>query len=281
MTVLEKGLTPPAIANGLPVSESASFVPCSNAFTRLKVQRLTTAHKPFLARGITVKRCSHCQLARSYCICRWLQPFDGDPELDVVLLMHRDEILKPTNTGRLIANAFPQHCKAFEWSRLAPPSDLLKILTDPSRQCAVVYPASEQRKVLAVDSMSDMTPTISQSQRLPEIAKQKTLLTVILLDGTWRQAARMMNHSQWLQSVPVLPLSDVEQAEYKMRKATEDKRLATAEAGVALLQQLGRDKAAHHLKQLFQVFNYHYSASRACTRVTMSESHRYFEQLPV
>ncbi len=201
--------------------------------------------------------------------------------LEVILLMHRDEILKPTNTGRLIANAFPHDCKAFEWSRLSPPPELLTILADSSRQCAVVYPAGENREILNIASDDARSTAAPSSQPYLDEVNKKRLLTVILLDGTWRQAARMMNHSHWLKSVPVLPLLDVEQAEYKMRKASDGERLATAEACAALLQQLGRDKAAHHLKQLFQVFNHHYSASRACTKVSVTDAHHYFGCLPV
>jgi hypothetical protein len=248
----------------------------SNAFIAVFNRRLQTTRRPFLARGSAIKRCGHCMIAQSHCVCAWLKPFSGSRVLppstdamavDLVLLMHSDEILKPTNTGRLAADAFPSNCWVFEWSRLEPPSELITLLEDPERQCVVVYPSTLTRPEFAATVQSD-TP-------------QKRL-TIILLDGTWRQAARMINHSQWLAHVPSLSL-DITAIEkgsnYAMRKATQATRLSTAEATAIALAQVGQASASFHLLQLFTVFNCHYYATRACIKPAVTDAHLYLESL--
>ena len=189
-------------------------------------------------------------------------------EFDIALLMHRDEILKPTNTGRLLAEAFPEHCLAFEWSRLEPNGELIKILEDPSRQCAVIYPAKQLRSSIDVTELD----TFSCSEGKPAVSRRPTF---ILLDGTWRQAARMFNHSQWLKNIPTLTLPDPDAGGYAVRKSSDSTRLSTAEAAVLLLQHCGQSAAGEHLAHMFTVFNYHCRATRNCTDVELTSSHQY------
>lgn len=242
-----------------------------NAYKQLFKARMTTAKKPFLARGTTVKRCGECFLAQSYCICNWLKPYGGHLPYDLVLLMHRDEILKPTNTGRLLADAFPSQCMAFEWSRLEPSSELLALINDPARQCALVYPARDERKKVNFN-----TELISVGHTSVSVKGQSsTRPTLIFLDGTWRQAARMFNHSDWLAGVPFYALDDAVMGEYAMRKASDSSRLATAEAAGLVLDALNASLASQHLQHIFAVFNQHYAATRACIPVVPSASHTY------
>ena len=247
----------------------------TNAFIAVFNRRLATTRRPFLARGSAIKRCGHCMIAQTHCVCTWLKPFMGSSDhlsndamaVDLVLLMHSDEILKPTNTGRLAADAFPNNCWVFEWCRLEPSTELIALLEDPARQCVVVYPS---------------TLTRPEYEPVAPLAMHAKRLTIILLDGTWRQAARMINHSQWLAHVPSLALNiaAIEKgSNYAMRKATQATRLSTAEAAAIALDQVGQSKASHHLLQLFNVFNSHYHATRACIKPTLTDAHAYLESL--
>ncbi len=254
----------------------------SNAFIAVFNRRLQTTRRPFLARGSAIKRCGHCMIAQTHCVCAWLKPFghsrlplaSNDVEIsnnamavDLILLMHSDEILKPTNTGRLAADAFPNNCWVFEWSRLEPSSELIALLQDPQRQCVVVYPS---------------TLTRPEFQLNAQAAVPQKRLTIILLDGTWRQAARMINHSQWLAQIPSLALDIAaiqKGSNYAMRKATQATRLSTAEATAIALAQVGQVDASHHLLQLFTVFNCHYHATRACIKPAVTDAHLYLESL--
>ena len=72
--------------------------------------------------------------------------------------MHEDEVLKPTNTGRLVAALFPATTFVFEWGRVHPSEELQKLISDPNRLNLLVFPAEDA-----------LTPSCAQRQ-----AAQKT-----------------------------------------------------------------------------------------------------------
>ncbi|WP_262198256.1 DTW domain-containing protein, partial [Escherichia coli] len=67
------------------------------------------------------------------------------------LVMVDTEPMKPSNTGRLIADILPDTA-AFQWSRPEPPQALLELVQHPDYQPIVVFPASyagEAREVIS------------------------------------------------------------------------------------------------------------------------------------
>lgn len=218
----------------------------TNRFNLLRAACLARSTRPFLARGKSVQRCPHCQLAASACICAWR--INLVSAVDVVLILHRDEVFKPTNTGRLIADVLPANTFAFEWSRTEPDPDLLRLLTDPMRYPVLVFPpaAADDRPVHLAK------PQLSPIRRL----------TLVLLDGTWKQAGKMYRTSRWLADLPLLCLAEPKQGAYAVRQAIRDGQLATAEAAAEILQLCGEGRAAAVLEDYFAVFNEHYLATR-------------------
>ncbi|MCU4677459.1 DTW domain-containing protein [Catenovulum sp. 2E275] len=230
------------------------------AFNHLRKNRLAKATRPFLARGILQKRCSQCLLADFACICEWKKTVNT--KLDVILLMHTDEILKPTNTGRLISDILPDNCFAFEWARTEPDPKLLALLNDPKRFVIIVYPAQQTRA--------------SYSTPPNELVNGKKL-TLVVIDGTWRQSKKIFNLSQWLQSFPTLDLNIAAQANYGLRKAPHPDQLSTAEAGAIALAQCNEQTAAQLLDNYFAIFNQHYSASRANKIPEQTAAHQFIK----
>ncbi|HTF83947.1 MAG TPA: tRNA-uridine aminocarboxypropyltransferase, partial [Cellvibrio sp.] len=200
--------------------------------------------------------CESCQLASFACLCQW-RP-QSMSECDFVLLMHRDEVFKPTNTGRLIADIFPENTYAFAWSRTEPSAELLQLLDDPRRQCFIIYPSaeSETRAVYSTVPVSDKLPTF------------------IFLDGTWKQSSRMFHLSRWLDEVPVLRLPETLLRSYAVRKSHQDNYLSTVEAAALCLQVAGESRQSETLLDYFALFNLHYLATRGCYTPAVGEVHQ-------
>lgn len=230
-----------------------------NQYLRLRAQRLAESTREFLARGRSVVRCESCQLARFACICPWRPTLSSHCEF--VLLMHRDEVFKPTNTGRLIADALPAQTHVFCWSRTEPAEELLALLSDMRRRCVLVFPAE------AAGTASTQREVISA---LPEDDK---LTTFILLDGTWKQSGRMFHLSRWLDSVPCVQLPEALVRGYAVRKSHQEHYLSTAEAAGLCLQMAREQQAADVLFDYFQLFNIHYLATRATQPPVIGELH--------
>ena len=130
-----------------------------NAVLRLRAERLARATRPFLARGNRVHRCQRCLLPLKQCLCATLAPTTAASRF--CLVMFDTEPMKPSNTGRLIADILPD-TEAFQWSRTEPPQALLDLVANPDYQPMVVFPASyagAERQVLS--PYLDALPVIS------------------------------------------------------------------------------------------------------------------------
>ena len=93
-----------------------------NAVLQLRAERIARATRPFLARGNRVRRCQRCLLPEKLCLCSTITPAQAKSRF--CLLMFDTEPMKPSNTGRLIADILPDTV-AFQWSRTEPSQDLL------------------------------------------------------------------------------------------------------------------------------------------------------------
>lgn len=108
----------------------------NNAVLQLRAERLARATRPFLARGNRVRRCQRCLLPLKSCLCDTLTPSQAKSRF--CLVMFDTEPMKPSNTGRLIADILPDTA-AFQWSRTEPPQALLELVQHPDYQPIVVF----------------------------------------------------------------------------------------------------------------------------------------------
>lgn len=218
-----------------------------HAFHHLYQQRIERSTKPFNARGSKTQRCRYCQVVVADCVCQY-QP-DIETDCAVVLLLSDNEVLKPSNTGRLILDTV-QEGYAFQWSRTEPDTDLLALLKDERYQPILVFPedyVDNKERVIAdnVDSI---------------IANKRPLL--IFLDGSWREARRIFRKSEYLNDLPVLSIQPESLSQYIMRRSDNDQHLATAEVASLVLDQIGEHKAAKVLEGWFSAFRESYLNSK-------------------
>ncbi|NIY48947.1 tRNA-uridine aminocarboxypropyltransferase [Cedecea colo] len=215
-----------------------------NAVLRLRAERLARATRPFLARGNRIRRCQRCLLPLKLCLCDTLQPQPARSRF--CLVMFDTEPMKPSNTGRLIADILPDTA-AFQWSRTHPPRALLDLVADPGYQPMVVFPASyadKDRTVLTTPPLSGKPPLF------------------IMLDGTWTEARKMFRKSPWLDALPVISVDLSIASAYRLRVASVDGQYCTAEVAAALLEQAGDNQAAFGLTGHFTLFRERYLAGK-------------------
>lgn len=230
-----------------------------NQFLQLRERRLQESTREFLARGKSVQRCESCQLADYACICEWKITLDSSCEF--VLLMHRNEVFKPTNTGRLIADIFPTKTHVFCWNRTQPDENLVEILRDRQRRCLIVFPAEAAESGTSSHGIVD------------EVPEDKKINTFILLDGTWKQSGRMFHLSRWLDDIPCVALPDLSSRGYAVRKSHQENYVSTAEAAALCLTMVGDVLASSVLTNYFQLFNQHYLATRGCYKPALGDLH--------
>ncbi len=244
-----------------------------NAVQQLYQYRKSISTTTYKSRGQRVIRCEMCRLAQTHCICSLMPKVSLIENISVetsghtehtkhsagfLLLMYDTEVLKPSNTGKLIADLVPD-TYAFLWSRTKENLELLAVLKDPQWQPFVVFPsqyADEGREVI---------------QDKVDCEKGKRPL-FIMLDGSWREAKKMFRKSPYLANFPVVSfdpqqlfpqLTDEEQikSRYQIRITSVDNQFATAEVAARVLAMAGETKKAHLLDLWFDVFSYQYQKS--------------------
>ena len=230
-----------------------------HAVARLRAARLARAIKPFVTRGGPQNaRCPQCRVRPTHCLCA-LRPA-VQTQAGVCLLMGDTEMLKPSNTGWLIADLVADTF-AFCWAR----TEVDAALADPQWQAYVVFPGEfvePERVVTEVHMKEGKRPLF------------------ILLDGTWTEARKMFRKSPYLQGLPVLSLSSEQLSRYKLRRSRVESHFCTAEVGAMCLEHHGDVHAAQTLTAYLDVFTTHYlQAKNQMKPNTETEAHLRLREL--
>ncbi len=134
----------------------------------------------------------------------------------MILLQHPSEVSHALNTARLAAlglvNAELRVGEVFD--------DLPALLATPGYRPVLLFPG-EQAQVLSAYEIADDTP-----------------LLLIVPDGTWRKARKLLYLNPLLDALPRVTLGQVPPSRYRLRKAPEPGALSTIEAVVEALNAL-------------------------------------------
>jgi len=207
-----------------------------NSVLALRAQQISESRREFNARGGKMDRCEQCLIAKHYCICEGAEYASCNAA--VCLLMYHNESFKPSNTGRLIAEIVPDNY-AFRWDRTSPDPALLALLNNDKYQPFVIFPAEDvetDRVVTQVEPVAGKTPLF------------------IFLDGTWREAKKMIRKSPYLDNLPVLSITAQKLSDYRLRVAPHAHQLGTAEVAIMVLALANEVDASTKLEQHFIKF---------------------------
>lgn len=207
-----------------------------NSVLRLRQQQMAAAKREYKARGSKMTRCESCMLALSLCICDSVEQAQCDSA--VCLLMYHNESFKPSNTGRLIADVIPDNY-AFRWDRTNPDPALLALLSNAAYQAYIVFP-------------EDNMPSERITHEVVKQSDKKPLF--IFLDGTWREAKKMIRKSPYLDHLPILSIKPEVVSQYHLRVAAFENQLGTAEVAILVLELAQEFDAARKLEKHFIAF---------------------------
>ena len=212
----------------------------------LRGQLEQISQRAFIARGSNTVRCPSCLMSELACFCSERTCMKSP--IQFTLLYHNTEIHKPTNSGRLLADLFPNQTEAYLWSRTKPEEALLERLTAFRGNTAILFPETERRKA-------------SGKYLKAETAENK-IEHIILLDATWRLASKMLHQSRWLDDIPTYGISSEAIRSFKTRHAKHDHQFATAEVASMCLESLHAPKEASVLFKYYNIFNERSMTSR-------------------
>lgn len=182
-----------------------------------------------MARSVVLNqtpRCDRCQFPHRWCICAGAETVDCP--IDVSVLIHYRETYRPTSTGRLLQRVLPRvRTHVFRPDLPLAPSQLV----DPARPVWILHPSGD-----------------------PLPASAPAGVQLLLLDGNWREASRMMHAVRpWGQLVN-LPMEG--ESRYWLRGQQAAGTHSTVEALLYVLAALGATPARDALRLQFELHVY-------------------------
>jgi DTW domain-containing protein YfiP len=177
-------------------------------------------------------RCRRCRLHTDLCACDLLAPQAIATRL--VLVAHRFEGRKPTNTGHL-AVACLQGARMCLRGQLGVADE--PVTWEPTSQPIFLFPCPEARP---------LDEWLAAQPRAPRD------VTLIVPDGTWRQAKRVRRRVTGLADIPAVRLPSIFPSHYRLRRAHAGDQLATLEAVARALGILEGPTIEAHLLRVFR-----------------------------
>ncbi|MFJ4371603.1 tRNA-uridine aminocarboxypropyltransferase [Pseudomonas japonica] len=158
-------------------------------------------------------QCERCLRPQNHCLCPLIPSLDSRTR--VLLLQHPDEVRHALNTARLAAlglnNGELRVGEVFD--------DLAEVIATPGYRVGLLFPCE----------------TATPLQRYQ--ADERPWL-LIVPDGTWRKARKLLYLNPLLEGLPRVTLAQVQPSRYRLRKASEAGALSTVEAVTQALNAL-------------------------------------------
>lgn len=157
-------------------------------------------------------QCKRCLRPEHHCLCALIPTLDSRTR--VLILQHPDEAKHALNTARFAALGLV-NTELWIGERF----DLSAILADLSYHSCLLFPDT------------DATP-------LAPYTEADKPLQLIVPDGTWRKARKLLYLNPELMALPKVSLASIKASRYRLRKAPMAESLSTLEAIVQALEVL-------------------------------------------
>ena len=181
-------------------------------------------------RSKRAERCNTCRMHVAQCICELIPELDL--ETKVIVVMHHREWKKSTASAALFGLCDPNAEIRIRGHRDARFDDTGIVTTE--RQTLLLYP-SEDAELL--------TPEL--------VARDPRPVTLVVPDGSWRQAAKATQREPVLKTLPRVTLPDMGPTRYRLRFEPKEGGLGTFEAIARALRILEGESVYAQLSALF------------------------------
>lgn len=144
-------------------------------------------------------RCKRCLRPTGYCLCALIPQIESRTR--VLILQHPDEVSHALNTARLAALGLvnAQLCVGEVFD------DLHTLLNPPGYQARLLFPGDA-------------------AETLTAYAPDATPMLLVVPDGTWRKARKLLHLNPLLAALPRVTLGSVPASRYRLRKARARRR---------------------------------------------------------
>ncbi|GEQ15877.1 MULTISPECIES: tRNA-uridine aminocarboxypropyltransferase [Clostridium] len=223
--------------------------------SRFKVKQITKLYES----------CDKCGLPIINCICNIVPKIKTKSK--IWILSTEREFRRPSNTARLLKLVNPDSTEFFLWERTKSPEKLIEHINNNFFQTYILFPIDDdlQEKDFINMNLSNNW-NIDHKQSKYEISYKTPAF--ILLDGTWKEAAKMFRRSEYLKNITKISLKPSYNSEYTLRKGASNGELCTVEAAIEILKLNGELENAKIIKDVFDLFMKSFKAGSNGVRVS-------------
>lgn len=181
--------------------------------------------------------CSTCSRPLKVCLCEMIRPVTN--RVEIAILQHPSEVSQIKGTAK-IAQLSLSKVRTWVGEDFSDEVSLQAWLKQG--EVFLLYPESES-----------LMPVQSHSIDSIRLRNHLDSVKVLVIDGTWRKAHKIMMTNPQLQCLPRIVLQPSQTSSYQIRKQKNSQSLSTIEAIYEVLAQLEAD--APSFKPLLETFN--------------------------
>lgn len=199
--------------------------------------------KDFKIKQITrlYESCNQCGLPTLTCICDLVYPINTKAKFWV--LASKSEFYRPSSTGRLLKLINPKATEIFLWERTSPCLKLIENIATYQGRTFLLFPAENE------DLASRTVDNLQEGEN-----------AFILIDGTWKEARKIIRKSGYLKNLPLVSIKPDYESKFILRRGRVEGTLCTIEAAMEVLKITGEIEGQQIIEEYFNLFLKHYKA---------------------
>ena len=197
--------------------------------------------------------CNKCGLPIINCICSTAPRIKTNSK--IWILSTEKEFYRPSNTARLLKLINPYSTELFLWERTKIPEKLIANLNNDIYEPFLLFP---------IKNNETKCPKFKciRSGKIPAF---------IIIDGTWKEARKILRKSSYLEKVPVISLEPNFNSIYDLRRGASEGNLCTIEAAIEVLNISGDDKYSQTISDFYNLFLKSYKAGSSGHKLITSK----------
>ncbi|NVK23632.1 MAG: DTW domain-containing protein [Gammaproteobacteria bacterium] len=187
--------------------------------------------------------CGHCHYPVINCVCEDITPVSHQTK--VVVLQHPSEVKNAKSTVRLLSLL----CNNIEVVVGEKSQDFAELQRDVAykpEQYLILYPSEKSRNWQQWQAYWQQSSRPLECELPNKPTSQKTL---IVIDGTWKKAKKILFLNPWLENINALKI-DNKPSEYDIRHTSISGALSTIEATAYALNAIENTSTAPFLRAL-------------------------------
>ena len=186
--------------------------------------------------------CSKCGLPIITCICDSIK--EVETKAKFIILSSERELYRNTNTANLLKLTNPKSTEIVIWKREEISQKVFNYINSNIYSTYLIFPIINEE----------------MKKRKIQYSKSKKIPVFIIVDGTWKEAWKIIRKSDYLKKLPVISLDVKVSSKFSLRRGQEEGNLCTIETAIELLKMNDEYNISEDINKYFELFLESYKA---------------------